>query len=152
MSIPDDLETYVERTVAKHIRDDSSLPTLKQYGGSHAYNAGDGDEEWLSMAILDLPRFVSRTGTWAGVVLLQVSCFSRFAADRADAKIDAPTSIASTVRKRFEAAVLEVTSHGGGDAGLGHYIQFHEVAIAMGPREENIHSRVCTVRGTMVAE
>lgn len=126
MAVNTKLRLYTHRSIAKALRD-GLAPTPVQEPGIRDTST-DALEEWASLFPLKIIRFSARRGVWAGRMLVQVSCFSRFASDRADKKSDAPFALAEIVRTILDQQDICVKAYGDGDAVLS--------AIAFGDGDE----------------
>lgn len=60
-------------------------------------SANGEHEEWVRVHVLNSRSVSERQGEWIGPVMLQVSCFARYAEDRRDRKMNRPGEIAGLI-------------------------------------------------------
>lgn len=155
------LVQYIFRSIAKAVRDAFPTTTVQEQGVRDTET--DAIEEWIAIQPLQVPRLPTRRGTWVGRVLIQVTCFSRFAEDRVDKQSDAPWALAELVRVVLDQKDVCVKAYGDGDAvqgavafGDGDARYLDERALGIGRSGDqfgpsNIHAVALTYTGVMGA-
>jgi len=155
------LRTYAQRSIVKALRD-GLAPTALQIPGQRD-DVNEATEEWVAYYPLEVPRWPSRKGVFAGTVVFQVSCFARFAEQRTDEQTDAPWVLADRVRTILDGAGILVRSYGDepvsdvaclqlGD-GAEVYLDERRLGVLppAGGSVSNCHAVVLTYRGSMGA-
>lgn len=153
------LRTYTQRSIVKAIRDGLAGVTVQVPGGRD--DVEESTEEWVAFYPLEVPRWPTRKNVFGGVVVFQVTCFSRFAEGRTDEQTDGPWILADQVRTLLDGAGVLVRSYGEAlvqdvaclQLGDGAEVYLDERRLGVippaGGTVSNVHAVVLTYRGAM---
>lgn len=161
MAIDVGLELYAHRSVQERLKGGVGSVLLLHPGMRR--QAPETAEEWIVYDPLAIEPFRGRRGTWSGVLLFQVVCFSRFEKGRADHATDAHFRLAGVVRQLLEKVDVPVTTIGSSSETFLGALQVGEAAatvlsegaLAYGGLEgvpsppNNVHAVALTFRGVL---